>query len=61
VLSRVVQEVYSVEQHAALAELAYDNVHIRHGDGTLGWPEHAPYDGIVVGTGGPKIPDTLRQ
>ena len=68
VLSRVVREVYTVERHAELVELArrrmdalgYDNVHLLHGDGTLGWPEHAPYDGIVVAAGGPKIPIALR-
>jgi protein-L-isoaspartate(D-aspartate) O-methyltransferase len=69
VLSRVVREVYTVERHAELVELArhrldilgYDNVHLLHGDGTLGWPEHAPYDGIVVTAGGPKIPTALQE
>ena len=68
VLSQVVREVYTVERHAELVELArrrmdalgYDNVHLLYGDGTLGWPEHAPYDGIVVAAGGPKIPIALR-
>ncbi|HID52134.1 MAG TPA: protein-L-isoaspartate(D-aspartate) O-methyltransferase, partial [Anaerolineae bacterium] len=57
VLSRMVREVYTVERHAELAayaqerlaDLGYDNVFIRHGDGSLGWPEYAPYDGIIVG------------
>jgi protein-L-isoaspartate(D-aspartate) O-methyltransferase len=69
VLSRVVREVYTIERHAELAQLArrrmdalgYDNVHILHGDGTLGWPDHAPYDGIVVTAAGPKIPEALRE
>jgi protein-L-isoaspartate(D-aspartate) O-methyltransferase len=69
VLSRVVQEVYTVERHAELAEqaqrrldaLGYDNVYILHGDGTLGWPEQAPYDDIMVTAGGPKVPTALRQ
>ena len=68
VLSRIVAEVYAIERHAALAEsasrrmrnLGYDNVHILHGDGTLGWPEHAPYDAIVVAAGGPSVPEALR-
>src|SRR6266540_6508670 len=68
VLSRIAAEVYAIERHAALAELAsrrmrklgYDNVHIVHGDGTLGWPEHAPYDAIVVAAGGPSVPEALR-
>jgi erythromycin esterase-like protein len=36
-------------------------VHVLHGDGTKGWPEHAPYDGIIVAAGGPKIPESLKE
>jgi protein-L-isoaspartate(D-aspartate) O-methyltransferase len=68
VLSRVAAEVYAMERHAVLAELAgrrirelgYHNVHILHGDGTLGCAEHAPYDAIVVAAGGPSVPEALR-
>jgi protein-L-isoaspartate(D-aspartate) O-methyltransferase len=68
VLSRIAAEVYAIERHEALAEqasrrmkkLGFDNVHILHGDGTLGWPEHAPYDAIVVAAGGPVVPEALR-
>jgi protein-L-isoaspartate(D-aspartate) O-methyltransferase len=67
VMSRIAAEVYTVERHAELAEaaarrlqtLGYTNVHVRHGDGTLGWPEHAPYDAIAVAAGGPDVPRTL--
>jgi protein-L-isoaspartate(D-aspartate) O-methyltransferase len=67
VLSRIVDEVYSIERHGSLADtararyeaLGYDNVHVLHSDGTLGWPEHAPYNGIVVTAGGPAVPDPL--
>ncbi len=67
VLSRVAKEVYAVERHETLANnarerlerLGYDNVHILHGDGTLGWEEHAPYEGILVSAGGPEIPQNL--
>lgn len=67
VLGRIAGEIWAIERHAALAEIArrrmeklgYDNVHILHGDGTLGWPEHAPYDGIVVAAGGPDVPQAL--
>lgn len=67
VLSRLVKEVYTVERLAPLAELArarfarlgYDNVHVLCADGTLGWPEHAPYDAIAVAAGGPEIPKAL--
>jgi protein-L-isoaspartate(D-aspartate) O-methyltransferase len=68
VLSRIGAEVYAIERHESLAELArrrmkdlgFDNVQILHGDGTLGWEEHAPYDAIVVAAGGPVVPDALR-
>lgn len=67
VLSRVVDEVYTVERFPALARqagqrlerLGYLNVLVRAGDGTLGWPELAPYDGIVVAAGGPEVPRPL--
>ena len=69
VLSRVVGHVYTVERHAPLVDLArrrfrtlgYDNVEVLHGDGTLGWPEHAPYDAIIVTAGGPHVPEQLRD
>ncbi len=67
ILGRVAHEVYTIERHGALADLAtarlrtlgLDNVHVLHGDGTLGWHEHAPYDAIVVTAGGPEIPEAL--
>src|SRR3954447_26356471 len=60
VLSEIVADVYTVERldqladsaAARLQELGYRNVHVLHGDGTRGWPEHAPYDAIVVAAGG---------
>jgi protein-L-isoaspartate(D-aspartate) O-methyltransferase len=69
VLSRVVGHVYTVERHEALAEqarrrfraLGYRNIEVLHGDGSLGWPEHAPYDGIIVTAGGPYVPRPLRD
>lgn len=67
VLAEMVAEVYTVERlgtlaaaaRARLADLHYGNVHVLDGDGTLGWPEHAPYDGIVVTAGGPDVPAPL--
>ncbi|HTG35586.1 MAG TPA: protein-L-isoaspartate(D-aspartate) O-methyltransferase [Thermoanaerobaculia bacterium] len=67
VLSRLAREVWTVERHPSLARearermarLGYRNVHVLHGDGTLGWPEHAPYDAIVVAAGGPEVPQAL--
>ena len=69
VLSRIVKTVYTVERHKELVEyarsclesLGYDNIHVHHGDGTLGWPEHAPYDAIIVAAGGPSVPPTLLE
>jgi protein-L-isoaspartate(D-aspartate) O-methyltransferase len=69
VLSRIAAEVYTVERHGTLAraarrkfeELGYDNVHVRHGDGTLGWAAHAPYDATVVTAGGPQVPEPLLE
>jgi protein-L-isoaspartate(D-aspartate) O-methyltransferase len=69
VISRIASEVFAVERHAELARsarerltaLAYDNVSIVEGDGTLGWAEHAPYDAIVVSAGGPSVPQALLE
>lgn len=69
ILSRVAGQVYSIERHQALANIArsrlehldYNNVEVLCGDGTLGWPEHAPYDAIVVAAGGPEAPRSLIE
>jgi protein-L-isoaspartate(D-aspartate) O-methyltransferase len=68
ILGHIAREVYTVERHPKLADyarqrlaqLGCDNVWVKHGDGTLGWPEYAPYDGIVVAAGGPSVPPSLR-
>jgi protein-L-isoaspartate(D-aspartate) O-methyltransferase len=67
VLVALVARVYSIEvipglgraAAARLAELGYDNVELRIGDGREGWPEHAPYDGILVTAAGRRIPRAL--
>jgi protein-L-isoaspartate(D-aspartate) O-methyltransferase len=67
VLSRIAAEVYTVERHEDLArsarerfeQLGYQNIHIRVGDGTLGWPEKAPYEAIIFAAGTPQVPDPL--
>ncbi len=69
VLGRIAAEVWSVERHAELAdsarrrlaELGYANIHVRHGDGTLGWPEHMPFDAILVAAGSPEVPSALLE
>lgn len=67
VLSGLVQEVYSIEiveslgKRAAetLKRLKYENVHTKIGDGYLGWPEHAPFDKIIVTCSPEKVPQAL--
>ncbi|MBL0215299.1 MAG: protein-L-isoaspartate(D-aspartate) O-methyltransferase [Myxococcales bacterium] len=67
VLSQLAAHVYTVERdpmlsttaRARLAALGYDGIDLMCGDGSLGWPEHAPYDAIVVTAGGPTIPQAL--
>jgi protein-L-isoaspartate(D-aspartate) O-methyltransferase len=44
---------------ARLRELGYKNIDVKAGDGYLGWPEHAPFDGIVVSASAPKVPAPL--
>jgi protein-L-isoaspartate(D-aspartate) O-methyltransferase len=69
ILSLLVCQVYTIERHVALAEqaekvlaqLGYDNVVIRVGDGTLGWPEHSPYEAIIVTAAAPDVPQTLTE
>jgi protein-L-isoaspartate(D-aspartate) O-methyltransferase len=67
VLAEVVKQVYSVELIAdlgrsaagRLAELGYRNVEVRTGDGYAGWPEKAPFDGIIVTAAAPRVPPAL--
>jgi protein-L-isoaspartate(D-aspartate) O-methyltransferase len=68
VISRIAAQVYTVERLESLVRyarqklefLGYGNVHVVHGDGTLGWEEHAPYNAIVVAAGGPEVPAALK-
>jgi protein-L-isoaspartate(D-aspartate) O-methyltransferase len=69
VLAEIAAEVYSVEIIEPLAKesadrlqrLGYKNIHVKRGDGYLGWPEHAPFDAIVVTAGAEHIPPPLIQ
>jgi protein-L-isoaspartate(D-aspartate) O-methyltransferase len=69
VLSRIADTVHTLERHSALAEsarekliaLGYDNVHVIVTDGSLGWPEAAPYDGIIATAGAPQVPAPLKD
>ncbi len=69
VLSRLVKEVYSIEivpelfEHARsiFHKLGYENIHTALGDGYRGWPEKAPFDGIIVTAAAPEIPPPLVE
>lgn len=69
VLAEIAGEVFTIERIEALADMArrsldnlgYDNVHVRCGDGTLGWPEQSPFDGIMVSAGAPAVPESLKH
>lgn len=69
ILSKLAREVFTVERFPSLAEVArerlarlgYANVHVACRDGSLGWPEHAPFDAIAVAAGGPSVPRALLE
>lgn len=69
VIAEIAAEVYTIEivpqlaERAAdtLAALGYDNVHVRHGDGYEGWPEHAPFDAILVTAAPDHVPPALVE
>lgn len=67
ILAELAAEVYTVERHRSLAQgaasvfdsLGYDNIHIHLGDGSLGWPDQAPYDAALVTAAAPLVPQPL--
>lgn len=69
VLANLVKRVYTLEIVGALADqarerlrdLGYDNVEARQGDGSAGWLEHAPYDGILVAAAADEVPAVLVE
>jgi protein-L-isoaspartate(D-aspartate) O-methyltransferase len=69
VLAELAASVWSIERHSSLAEragatltgLGYHNVHVLVGDGSLGLPEEAPFDVIVVTAAAPAVPDALLE
>jgi len=69
VMSRIARQVFAIERHATLAqaaqrrllEIGYDNVTVIAGDGSLGLPDKAPFDAILVAAGGDKVPEPLKQ
>ena len=69
VLAGLAQAVFTIEiveplaavAKERLARLGYSNVHVRAGDGYLGWPEQAPFDAIMVTAAAPRIPEPLKE
>lgn len=67
ILAELAAEVYSIERHAELsrqagrrlADLGYHNVHLRIGDGSLGWPQAAPFDRIIITAAAPEPPPAV--
>jgi len=67
ILAELVAEVYSIEiieplkknAEATLQRLSYKNVHVKAGDGYKGWPEHAPFDSIIVTCAPERVPQPL--
>lgn len=66
VLAELAKDVYTIERidtlsiraRTILHKLLYTNIRFRIGDGTLGWPEEAPFDGIIVTAGSPEVQKT---
>src|SRR3954471_2352647 len=69
VMGQIADRVYAIERHPSLGKaaqqrfrrLGYDNIDLRVGDGTRGWPEAAHFDAILVAAGGPEVPQALKE
>lgn len=69
VLAQLTRQVFTIERHEKLLtaarqrleSLGIDFVRYRLGDGSLGWPEFAPFDAILVTAGSPSVPEALRE
>jgi protein-L-isoaspartate(D-aspartate) O-methyltransferase len=69
VLAEIARRVCSIERlprlaqraRALLEDLGYRNVWVRVGNGTLGWPDEAPFDRVIVAAGGPSVPPPLFE
>jgi protein-L-isoaspartate(D-aspartate) O-methyltransferase len=68
ILEKMGMKVYSIERQFeiyARTQKLFDKlgirVHTKYGDGTIGWDEFAPYDGIIVTAGSPSVPPTLKK
>jgi erythromycin esterase-like protein len=69
VIAAIADQVYAIERIEVLARqakqrflrLGYDNIEVRAGDGSGGWPDAAPFDAILAAAGGTHVPDVLRR
>ena len=69
ILSDIAKDVYTIDRVTSLVKLAeerfhsfgYINIHVKVGDGTLGWPEESPFERIIITAGTPKIPEPLIE
>ncbi|NIR29272.1 MAG: protein-L-isoaspartate(D-aspartate) O-methyltransferase [Gammaproteobacteria bacterium] len=69
VLARIAGRIYTIERHKGLLDRARERLHalgvhnmrMRHADGYAGWPEHAPYAGIIVTAAPNHVPDSLCE
>ncbi len=69
ILAEIAKEVYTVERikelsvksEKLLGELGYNNIHYRVGDGSLGWEEKAPFNGIICTAAAPDIPEQFKK
>jgi protein-L-isoaspartate(D-aspartate) O-methyltransferase len=69
ILAEMAKTIFTIERiqelllraQKILQELGYENIFFLTGDGTKGWPEKAPFDGIIVTAGAPEIPQTLTS
>ena len=69
VMSRIAGQVYAIERHPSLAkeaeqrfqQLGYNNITLRVGDGSRGWPEAGPFDAVLVSAAAPVVPADLKQ
>ncbi len=69
ILAKLAKEVYTIERISSLSlrarkviyRLGYNNIFFKIGDGTLGWEEKGPFDGMLVTAAGPKIPEDLKN
>jgi protein-L-isoaspartate(D-aspartate) O-methyltransferase len=69
ILAELASKIYTVERipelseraQEILGELGYSNIRFRVSDGTIGWPEEAPYDAVIVTAGAPSVPESLKE